>query len=222
MEYKTPIKRHSGSLVWISQGFGKNREFYKRFKDSFGNPLNGHNGVDLVLGNDPQDMYGTDLNFIFKGRVVKTIADNPMSSKGNGVYWISDIYTGSDGFQRYHLALLWHMAEVEAKVGQEVKISDKAGDMGNSGIVRPEPTIKKPYNGTHTHLAVYPHILKDGVWQKEFPRNGFGGAVDPMKYIKDLNPVGWEKKDTLENIFDRLWPIRWAIKQVKKLVDFLK
>ena len=214
--FKTPIKRYNGLRVRVSQRFGVNPQFYNKFKDAFGNPLKGHNGVDLVLGYNRQLMYGADLNFICKGKVIKTVAVNPMSTKGNGVYYVSETFL--DGSTpKYYLIVLWHMAEVEARVGQEVDIKDKAGDMGNSGIVFPIPTIENPYLGVHLHLGVYSYIKKDEIWQKEFPDNGFDGAIDPLPLLGDLNPVGWEKKNTLENLFDRILPLKWAYEQLKKI-----
>lgn len=216
---QSPIKQHSGLRVRISQSFGVNPVFYSKFKDDFGSPLKGHNGIDLVLGYDPQKMYGSDINFTCKGKVSITIWDNPMSSKGNGVYQDSNIIVGADEKQRFDRWVYWHLMDVDVKIGQEVDINDNAGDMGNSGIVFPEPTIAQPYNGTHLHLGLYPYIF-DGTWKKEFANNGFDGAIDPMTRINDLNSPDWIRKNNiLEWISEVLEPIRWAI---QKISEYLK
>ena len=100
---KSPIKRHSGLRVRTSQIFGANPQLYSKFKDSLGNPLAGHNGVDLVLGQfDTQKMYGSNIFSISDGEVIKTIWDNPMSSKRNGIYIKYDISP-----EKYLLIIYW-------------------------------------------------------------------------------------------------------------------
>lgn len=217
MKFISPIKRYKGLRVRVSQPFGVNPQLYAQFKDALGNSLRGHNGIDLCLGADPQLMYGANLNSICDGSVSQTIWDNPMSTKGNGVYITTPVETDAMGVQRYYLIVYWHLMEIDVKAGQQVKMGDNLGDMGNSGFVNPQPTNSQPYLGTHLHLGIYPCVLDNGVWKKEFPNNGFDGACDPLPLIGDLNPAGWEMKDTLENILNRIAPIRWAIEKIKEL-----
>jgi len=222
MQYIIPIKRHSGLRVRISQPFGANPTIYSQFKDEFGNSLMGHNGVDLALGAfDFQKMYGTNLYSCCDGNVAGIVFDNPMSTKGNGVYINSNIYVGSDGKQRFIQIVYWHLMEVDVGI-QTVKFGEKIGDMGNSGWVLPLPTPSNPYNGTHLHLGFYPYILENSIWKKEFPANGYDGAIDPLPFLGVLNPIGWEYNETLEDILDKLSPIKWAIQKIQEAINNLK
>ena len=223
IQFKSPIKQHSGLRVAVSQSFGVNPQFYSKFKDDYGNPLIGHNGVDLKLGYDPRQSYGTDINFICEGKVIQTVWDNPMSTKGNGVYQDSLEWVGVDNKLRFLKIAYWHFMDVDVKVGQDVTPENNAGDMGNSGIVFPEPNPSQPYVGTHLHLGVYPYISENGIWKKEFPNNGYDGAVDPLQFIIDLNPSDWVKKrDILEWIGELLEPIKWFINKIKEAINSLK
>ena len=222
MKFISPIKRHSGFRVMVSQQFGANPEKYSQFKDDYGNPLKGHNGVDFTLGYDARKMYGSNINTICNGRVSILIWDNPMSTKGNGVYVDSDIETGSDGKQRFYRVVYWHAMDIDVRVGQSVKMGDYICDMGNSGWVFPQPTITNPYGGTHLHLGFYPYIYDNNVWKKEFPNNGFDGAVDPLPFIGNINPDNWETKEDIESIWEKLFPVKWAIEKIKESLGLSK
>lgn len=218
---KIPIKQFNKNKVRISQIFGANPQSYSKYKDDFGNPLIGHNGVDLVIGFNNQEMYGADLFYPVKGNVFRKIFDSPMSSKGNGVYINSDEYIGADGLRHYDLYVLWHLMEVDGREGQ-VEEGEYAGSMGNSGDVRPIPISSQPYNGVHLHWGKYPYVFKDNIWQKQFSHNGYDGAVNPLEGVVDLNPPDWKRNPALDDILDRLPPIRWAIEIIKKNIESLK
>jgi murein DD-endopeptidase MepM/ murein hydrolase activator NlpD len=207
---QSPIKHSKNCRVMVSQYFGANPAYYAKYN------IKGHNGVDLILGYDAQKMYGTDINSVCDGYVSKVIWDEPMSSKGNGVYINEPAYLGQDGLTRYNMWVYWHLMDIDVLAG-EVKEGEIIGDMGNSGEVFPKPDIDKPYAGTHLHIALYPCILKDGTWQKEFANNGYDGAIDPLPVIGDLNPEGWTQNNGL-NLAELLQPIIWAVNKLKSII----
>jgi len=216
---KSPIKQFSGLKVRISQKFGANPSYYAKYKDDSGNPLKGHNGLDLVIGYDSQKMYGADLFSPCKGKVIQVVWTNPMSSKGNGIYIESEHYFGSDGQERYDLWVMWHMMHVDVAIGQELSEGQYIGDMGNSGEVFPVPTANNVYAGTHLHIAKYPYIKTNLGWHKDVPNNGYGGATDPELSLGDLNPAGWVRKNNnFEWISEVLEPIKHFIKYIQDLI----
>ena len=215
---RTPIKQFNGLRVRIAQVFGVNGQVYSQFKDAFGNPLKGHNGVDLCIGADPRQMYGADLNSVCDGSVVYITGDSPMSTKGNGVYIDTPVYIGSDGKQRFDRWIYWHLMKVGVTIGQDIKEGQYIGDMGNSGWVNPVPNTSNPYGGTHLHLGKYPFVLNTN-WEYEFASNGFGGATDPLPFLGDLNLPGWTRKNNvLEWIGELLEPIRWFIQKIQDAI----
>lgn len=113
-----------------------------------------HNGIDITEGGD----HGSDIVSYRSGKVVHAE------------------YTGSAGnmVQVEHAngmtSVYMHLSVISVKVGQDIKVGVKVGEMGNTGGVAPAPTPEQPHNGTHLHFE----IRIDG------------NAVDPDKFLKDL------------------------------------
>lgn len=181
MKFKFPIRIHSNKKLRISQYYGddRNKEWYKE------NNLNitKHNGIDYLLNGKRTQSYGTELPCIFpEAKVVRRYYTNAMSTTGNG---LRIAYRDPQGVKWE--AVYWHCSEVTEK--RELKLGDTVALMGNSGLVMPKPTNKRPYNGTHCHFMLY--------------RNG--KLVNPILYMgvadvfygkdtgieKDLAPLAW-------------------------------
>lgn len=152
----------------INQGFGESPEYYARFKDQFGNPEKGHNGIDF------QASHGQPLYAPCDG--MAQYAED--AHGGDGIY----IET-TDGKYR---VILWHLCskndpqykplipttgmKVPVKVGQLIGFTDNSGAPFES-------------SGDHLHFGLIPIDAKGNAL---YPANGFNGCIDPMPYF-----TGW-------------------------------
>lgn len=109
-----------------------------------------HNGMDIPCS------YGSNVCAIAGGTVVKVV--HQTTSYGNYII----IYHGDGIYSLYA-----HNSVLKVSVGQSVAQGDVIARSGNSGNVRPRPSAKYPYAGSHLHLG----IQKNGVW------------VNPQNYV---------------------------------------
>lgn len=155
--------------------------------------------------------YGIGIVAAHKGRVVRVVADEPMSTKGNGVY----VQT-REGDLRYK-SVYWHLSEVLVRAGDLVKQGQLIGRMGNSGTVRPKPTERQPYLGTHLHFGLYLYRLVNG--RRKAEDNDYRGAIDPMPLFSEQTKVRNFREQLERPSIDRLRiliaPLIWAIKLLK-------
>jgi murein DD-endopeptidase MepM/ murein hydrolase activator NlpD len=209
---KTPKRGSKIYSVSVNQLFGANIELYKQFG------LNsGHNGIDFGIGRafGYQDIikieYGASIVAAHDGTVVRTVFEEPMSTKGNGVY-IQYV----DGNTIYR-SVYWHLCEIKVKTGDVVKCGQTIGYMGNSGRCFPAPTTEQPYLGTHLHFGVYKWTIVDGKW---IPDNtDFGGAIDPMPLFSGETILfqfnEYIESNTLERLKVLFYPILWMIQRIQ-------
>ena len=139
-----------------------------------------HNGSDFAYSASAEYNYGKDIISASNGRVVKVWFDTPTNSKGNGVEVQTEPFDCPDGKRRILSIIYWHLSSVNVVPGQEVRVGDKLGEMGNSGTVFGTSISAK--SGSHLHFMVYPILVE--TWQVEFPNNGANGAVDPMLWLE--------------------------------------
>jgi murein DD-endopeptidase MepM/ murein hydrolase activator NlpD len=208
----SPVKyTKRGSKIYgvsVNQKFGENIETYKKF-----GLQKGHNGVDFGLGNGNQmeATYGASIVAAHDGVVVKTVWDEPMSTKGNGVYVQ---YQEGDVI---YWSCYWHLSKIKVKVGDKVKTGDVVGNMGNSGTCFPMPTELYPYNGTHLHFGIYKWNIVDGKWIKD--NEDMDGAIDPMPLFsaetiaKNFNE--YYEGNSIERISVVLYPIMWLLRRIQ-------
>lgn len=147
-----------------TQLFGVNKDYYSR---NFGLPA--HNGVDMVVYNDPKQGFGTKILATHSGRISKIYFDSsPLNTRGNGIYLISD-----DGLFE---TVYWHLSAILKESGK-VEQGEPIGLMGNSGKVFPLPNKDWPWSGTHLHFGIK-DLSKLG--------NDYGGFVDPTPWLASL------------------------------------
>jgi len=211
MKFTSPLKYRKNQKTTITQPFGANPKYYSKYK------IPGHNGIDFVNGHQ-RNCYGIGITATHAGRVTKVIAEEPMSTKGNGVY----IQVLKD--KKRYKSVYWHLSEVLVRVGDYVKQGQLVGRMGNSGIVRPAPNISKPYQGTHLHYGLYVWEIRDNNWFKV--NEDYKGAVDPMPYFSD-NTIARNFQEKLERpnlgrLSIILAPIIWAIGILKEELRKMK
>lgn len=181
MKLLSPLKRHSGLRVVLTQPYGNtsNNLWYRER----GIEIPFHNGLDLVLSGTPMQTYGSELVACFDGHIVKRTYESPMSTKGNGITFESDVIKESDG-QYIYQAVYWHLSELA--VGTNFKRGETLGYVGNSGVVFPEPKVTCVHCGSHVHFMLFVYKLIEGAWSLQNNANGVGGAIDPLYYIDDL------------------------------------
>ena len=151
----------------VSQLFGVNKSLYK---PRFGIP--GHNGLD-IMGDDEKMGYGTRIHASHPGKVVKVFSDFPTKTHGTGIYLQQQLPSG-----RFIETVYWHLSDVTVKPGDDVKLWDVIGLMGNTGFVLPKPTRWCPYCGTHLHFAC--RIYNE---DKTIKYGDYGGFVDPTPWL---------------------------------------
>jgi len=159
---KLPIKNAVLKNSWneggdITQFFGQNNPIdYKKWG------LKGHNGLDLVNKNNPDDsIYSVEKGVLIKQEYKK-------NSYGNlATVWNKE---NSRAWAYAHLANF----DNALKVGSEVKEGQRIGKMGNTGNS----------SGKHLHLELIP-VDKNGVRTQR--NNGYGGVIDPLPFLKNIN-----------------------------------
>lgn len=189
-KYPLPIAVPKGLRPVITQPFGstQNASWYV---------ANGiapeHNGIDIAIGT-PVQTYGTKIVCpVPESFLSKQWWDQPMSTKGNGIE-----ISWKDG-KKYKMRA-WHCSEIktEAKYSE----GDVIGFIGNSGLVRPAPSVSCVHCGAHLHLMLY----EDGV------------LIDPLS-VFDKNRW-FESEDT--GLLKDLPPLVWGIEQLNKLFELFK
>lgn len=143
----------------ISQLFGFNPLLYK----PFGIP--GHNGLDIYMPGAPNKGFGTPILAAHDGKVTRIEYDVPNRTKGNGIELLS-----SDGS---FFTVYWHVSSFLVNLGDEVKAGQTIATMGNSGFVKPAPSLNDPHAGTHLHFGYKP----------QFKQNEYGGYSDPTPLL---------------------------------------
>lgn len=216
MKFTFPLKTHSGLEVRLHQTYGNksNSAWYKA------NGINApfHSGIDISLSGTEQQSYGSELICPFESAtVVKTTFDTPLSTKGNGVTIQSGQFV-DNGITKMLQVVFWHASELNVTLGQRLSYGDTVCFMGNSGLVRPAPTISAPYSGTHCHLMVFEYRLYQGNWLLQNEGNGVHGAADPLLYFDINNTLSGkdtsEQKDTA--------PLIWVIEKLQALIAMFR
>jgi hypothetical protein len=199
-----PILVPKGYKLRITQPYAAtdNLAWYKEK----GLNLSFHNGVDVVIdSSDPRLTYGSACFCPFpNGWTVKKTFDSPMSTKGNGITLESESFI-EDGIEKKIQLVYWHLSKLVEQTNHYFK--DIVGYVGNSGMVKPEPSPSCPYCGSHLHFMMYEFFKIDRRWVLQNADNGVGGAIDPMKRF-DINNVIYAA-DT-DMMFD-LAPLQWAM-----------
>lgn len=161
-------------LLYVNQPFGANAGYYSKFLDPFGNPMQGHMGIDFMAGH---------------GQPVYAPHDGLASYKvdshgGDGIYLRTpNFFDSGDGGQCYFMSILWHLCPVNdpdypIKIRtdggeQAVKAGDLLGYADNTGA---------PYESTgdHLHMGLF-RVNSAGMIVN--PGNGFGGAINPAPFL---------------------------------------
>lgn len=170
MKLLYPLK----GTIKINQGFGANSAYYAKFRDRFGEPDQGHPGIDFFAD------LGTPVYASHDG-----VALYEVDSHGGEGVTISSPLTDFNGQQVHFVTKYWHFANphiypqfASPLFGQkavQVKAGDLIGYADNSGA---------PYesSGNHLHFGL---ALEDVNMDLLYPHNGFDGNVDPTPFFSD-------------------------------------
>lgn len=192
-----PVKAYGSKTLILTNPFGQVaphlREWYL---ERFGTDI--HNGIDLILSGKRWDSYGSELVSAIDGYVPFVIQNAPFGERGNGIF----VQSHDRKVQTLH----WHCAKIFVKSGQSVTKGQVIGTMGNSGKVRPKPTLSHPYAGTHLHF----------MWQINV--NGQWVSVDPLEHLDLGNYIIGE--DT--GIEEDTPPIMWQLQHIQAKIDVIK
>lgn len=151
-----------------------------------------HNGVDLVITDrlgrtNWTKTYGAALITPTSGwRIVKITFDTPMATKGNGITIESPEYV-ENGVTKKSQVVFWHCSATRSLPGTLPAFTEVAY-IGNSGLVRPEPSPVCAHCGSHLHLMLFDYTFNGSFWTLDNNNNGVGGAIDPLTRF-DLSNV---------------------------------
>jgi murein DD-endopeptidase MepM/ murein hydrolase activator NlpD len=161
------------SPVHINQGFGMNPDYYAKFHDAFGNPMKGHNGVDLMAVHgqpvyapmDGKAMYTIDVH----GGQSVLIRTNDAMDYAGGTCWFNVVlgHVIGDTDPLFLPPIPMNMAQTQVKTGDLVGYADNTG---------------APYesSGDHLHFGLAP---VDTNGKALFPANGYASYIDPTPYF---------------------------------------
>lgn len=159
--------------------------------------LKGHNGLDMPA-RDWEPVFAS-----LEGIVVEVQTERErglgVSITSENTYEWKDAFSNASGKNpikhRY-----WHLAGMNVKVGQRVKVGDVIGWADNTGYS----------TGTHLHFEIKPVNGEVNALQG----NGMFGCIDPLVYMQNLSAA--EKTDILAKIQLMIWQIGDYIKSYKK------
>lgn len=190
-----PLKNH----LMISQNFGENNCCIK--SDGTGKviprtgatcPIGyisvykfygmaGHNGLDFPA-KDWEPVFSSTEGIVIE------LSTEPERGLGVGIeteqkYEWSDAFSAKQGENQFKIRY-WHLAALNVKPFQKVKVGDVIGWADNTGMS----------TGTHLHYEIKP--TDKGV--NVMANSSMFGAIDPLPYLQDL--TAYEKSDMLYKI----------------------
>lgn len=190
MLYNIPLRVPKNRRVVITQEF-KDAARVAWYKEN-GVTTTEHTGLDLVCGSSVET-YGTPFVCPFPNATLHAREiESATGPKGSRVQIRHVDWKGRE-------LILGGLHLSEISESPRFIEGDVVGYIGNSGNVRPAPTIINPYAGAHLHLT----LLVDGK------------LIDPTLFFNVRNPytgadTGQEKD---------MPPAHWAVKELIQLIE---
>lgn len=190
MRYKFPLRIPVGRVVSITQGFRDTQlaEWYK----SQGLNYPEHMAVDAIAGNSVET-YGTPFVCPFPEAKIAGDLNFTQADPVNGISG-RVIIEYTDWKNRKILLGGIHLSG--AVYQKTYKEGDVLGYIGNYGYVRPEPSIARPFDGSHIHMT----LVVDGV------------LTDPLIFFDPSDP--YRGYDT--GVHFDIPAIQWAIAKIQE------
>lgn len=134
-----------------------------------------HNGIDIG-STDTEGVYqGKGYHYIIATKAGTVITSHLSDTAGEYV-----AIDHGNGFVTKYMHMYENSRRVE--VGDTVKQGQIIGIMGNTGSVRPIPTVDNPSAGTHLHFQI----------------ELYGEVVDPLQYVSAKHPRGGGQLDPFD------------------------
>lgn len=131
----------------------------------------GHNGIDMATYEGERLYFPCNV----KGLVIGIHTDR---YGGIGI----DILTETvEGLMKHRFWHLRSLSEIYVKVGDIVETGDLIAITNNTG----------KSTGNHVHYGMKPQIEKEGKFSNAFQTNGYFGAIDQEKYIRNIYVVDY-------------------------------
>lgn len=151
----------NGSQIYISQKFGLNPQIYAQFG------LNGHNGIDIAA---PKN---TPIKAVHSGWIIEQTSKETGYGLRICQRFISD--------NKNYLLVYGHMDHLELDQDMQWNWNDKSYWV-EAGQVIGYVDSTGFSTGHHLHLGLYEY---DQNGNKLNSNNGYGGAIDPLPFIKE-------------------------------------
>lgn len=176
----------------VSQFFGVNRAQYAQFRNRKGQPLPGHNGLDIVAQNNMLG-YGTEIRAVLDFDACSLETDFPVKTSGSGIrtytHFQAPFPVGGRMVSTVEV-IYWHLSDFDIKAGSAGRAGDIIGKMGNTGQVFPRPSNSCelcPYYGTHLHMAWRGYDERGAVIDNDY--DGYRNPVPFMILAGEKLPV---------------------------------
>ncbi len=165
-----PVKPFS-----INQVFGGNPDYYAKFHDSFGNPLKGHNGLDLRAS------HGTPIYAPCDGLVHYEKDDHG----GEGMVIRTGRYAYKGGAATFNV-IDWHcIGDTDTKFPPPIPLDGHSHIVKTGDLIAYADNTGAPYesSGDHNHVGL---IAFDDAGRILDEDNGFDGRIDPTTFFTGI------------------------------------
>lgn len=195
----------------INQGFGANPQDYAKFMDSQGNPLKGHDGVDLFT------VHGTPIYATHDG--MAHYEKDSHGGEGIAIRTTTPFDYPVPGGQAYFITMYWHIiGDTDPAFKSPIPMDGKEYPVKTGDLIAYADNTGAPYesSGTHLHLGLFPVDANNVTYN---PGNSFSGRIDPQLFFNGIfaqNYVAWYNKELdLLALLKKLVELYKSIKNTK-------
>lgn len=159
----------------LNQGFGSNPAYYARFKDSFGNPLKGHNGLDF------QASHGTPVYASCDGLIHFDVDTHG----GEGMVIHTDFCEYNEQTVTFNV-IHWHLiGNTDPNFPSPIPTDGIAYPVEAGALIGYADNTGAPFesSGDHLHFGLFPLDLSGVILDQ---KNGFDGRIDPTPFFTKI------------------------------------
>lgn len=185
----------------INQVFGGNAEYYAKFHDSFGNPLKGHNGLDLRAS------HGTPVYAPCDGLIHYEKDDHG----GEGMVIRTGRYLYKGAPATFNV-INWHLCgDTDPQYPSPISLTGASFPVKTGDLIGYADNTGAPFesSGDHLHLGVIPFDDQGRIIDQQ---NGFDGRIDPTTFF-----TGFYAED-VPTLISRLQALVEALRRIIGLI----